>query len=66
MDYFIGPRNGDPMEENVELTAIDDKGRKLLIFRTDLKNKKIIKGPDYIPERDNAQIKAFERSILWD
>lgn len=66
MKYSIGPMKSDPTEENVELTATDENGRKLLIFRTDLKNKKILKGPDYIEERDKDQEQPFKKSILWD
>jgi hypothetical protein len=49
-----------------ELTATDENGRKLLIFRTDLKNRQILKGPDYVEDRDKDYEEPFRRSVLCE
>lgn len=68
MQYYIGPHRVGSMKfyDNVDLTAYDESGKRLLIFSTDIKNKKIIKGQDYVEDRDKDQEKLFRKAILWD
>ena len=61
MQYYIGPHRvgTNKFSDNVDLTAYDESGKRLLIFSTDIKNKKIIKGQDYVEDRDKDQEKLI-------
>lgn len=66
MKYYIDAYSNDPKGENVELTAIDESGKKLHIFRTDFRTRSVIKEADYVDARDREQLKVFKRSVIWN